>query len=225
MSFLQYRFHQDGSSDFTSRMNAIHRLKLATLSGGRIVLLGDSMVQAAHCADIAGHCAEFGLGGALTLDVLRFVREAGHFQRPQAFVLWVGINDLLHGRTPPAIKATMAAILGELEGSVPVLVSGLAPVNAARLGARSGLNRAIWHVNEGFRVAAASRERCHYVPFPDGPDPGSASLHVLFDCGDGLHLSRAGYAAWTAGIRMALALACPASPVELHRAEPDALWA
>lgn len=168
----------------------------ADAEAGRLLLIGDSQMQRLDGAALELPAYNFGIGG----DTMRHVaRRLGDYRQPgaaRAVVLWAGVNDLLHGREPDAVRAAFESAERAVPAETPLWLLSIAPV-AARP-ARPGLQAKIARTNA--LLARACRGRCRFVDLNARLAGEGGALRPAYDSGDGLHLNRAGHLAVSAAI-------------------------
>ncbi len=149
--------------------NAQNEAWLAQGGQARVLFLGDSITD--WLANGAGQpvwdnsfqplgAADFAVGGIGAAQVLWQV-EQGQVARaaPSVVVLLIGSNDLYVGRSPQAVAAGTAQIIGEIRGQLPGtrvlllgdLPRGQSPTDPLR-GQIAQLNRLLANLDDGNRV-------------------------------------------------------------------------
>ncbi len=169
---------------------------------GAVVFIGDSLTQSLAVSNISPNAFNYGIGSDTTLGVLQRLEVYRSLARAETVVLAIGVNDLKR-RDPDAIIENYQSILQRLPKQAAVVISALHPVDEKM---RSSLqtNRRIQQVNQGLRKladASATRAYCDITPQLAGAD---GNLKPAYHVGDGIHLSAAGYALWTAGLKAAI---------------------
>jgi lysophospholipase L1-like esterase len=143
-----------------------------------------------------------GFGGSAVADSAHFAPRLVTPHKPRAVVLYAGDNDVASGRTPEQVLADFRAFCSAVWKDVPgcrVLFVSIKPsvLRWKQFGEQTKANALV-------RDFCRTDERLTFVdivPLMLGPD--GAPRPELF-VKDGLHLSRAGYEAWTAAVKTAL---------------------
>jgi len=171
-------------------------------SPGRVVFLGDSITQRGDWEALFPELATLnrGIDGDTTQDVL--ARLDGAIDRPLAVNLLIGTNDLHTDKElkdPAGIVARLERIIAGIHGRAPgamVFVNSMMPRTAF-------FAPRIRALNERFRDVA-ERTGCVYVDLWPAlaDDAGALRKQYTFD---NLHLSPAGYDAWSEVLRPVLA--------------------
>ena len=193
----------DAMAHYHSRLAQMEKDVDATLTENRpvLVLLGDSISEGNPATVIAGHrVVNMGISGdkiAMEPDggVLRRIGVVAR-ARPAHVFLMIGVNDFWH--TPPkpleAAKQDYARVAAALTAAVPrarVWFLSTFPTG----GDKARMMADIRPLNDHVRALAA-RHGATYVDM--GPHLGDESGELRGDfTGDGVHLTPAGYAAWT----------------------------
>jgi lysophospholipase L1-like esterase len=169
---------------------------------GRVVFLGDSITEWTAWEDWfpALRTTNRGIGGQAIRDVAARLHSAIH--QPQAISLLIGTNDL-HGLGKSAKIADIAEQMRDLVRAIrtmapeaSLLINSVLP--------RSALFRdRIIELNGHYRKIAEANGATYVDVWPALAGPDGAILPALTV--DGLHLSIAGYKAWTDVLRPYLA--------------------
>jgi len=136
-----------------------------------------------------------GFGGSELSDAVKYATRVVVPHAPRIVVLYAGENDLDRGATPQAIDAEFVKFYDIIHTSLPntrLVVIGLKP-SLLRWKLRDGMHA----TNKLIRTHCESKPACAYV------DPWPAMIGVdgtpkpEFFVEDGLHMTPAGYKAWT----------------------------
>ena len=136
-----------------------------------------------------------GFGGSELADSARYASRVVVPHAPRIVVLYAGENDLNRGVTPDVISADFGSFSGVIRKSLPstrIVVIGLKP-SLLRWKLRDGMHE----TNKLIRTRCAADRNCVYVdPWPSmiGKD-GTPKPEFFVE--DGLHMTPAGYKAWT----------------------------
>ena len=136
-----------------------------------------------------------GFGGSELADSARYASRVVVPHAPRIVVLYAGENDLNRGVTPDVISADFGSFSGVIRKSLPstrIVVIGLKP-SLLRWKLRDGMHE----TNKLIRTRCAAERNCVYVdPWPSmiGKD-GTPKPEFFVE--DGLHMTPAGYKAWT----------------------------
>lgn len=137
-----------------------------------------------------------GYGGSIIADAVYFAERIVVPYRPRAVVLYAGGNDINRGLSPERVAADFRQFVVRVHSALPethIFCPALKPTLARR------------HLRDRMETAVRLiRQVCDEYPYAHfvdtrtpmlGPD-GEVRAELLAD--DGLHLSPAGYALWTA---------------------------
>lgn len=160
-----------------------------------VVFLGDSITEYGLWNEWfpALSVANRGIGGDTSSGVLARMGTAIGTQRLVS--LLIGTNDLAAGRTPEAIAATVAAIVGAVTQTAPassILINSVMPR------ARSYRDRVV-ELNGLLSSLAAAQGAAFLDLWPILSD-GDGAIRAEYSF-DRLHLTGAGYAAWVGALR------------------------
>lgn len=193
----------DALAHYHSRLAQMEKDVDATLTENRpvLVLLGDSISEGNPATVIAGHrVVNMGISGdkiAMEPDggVLRRIGVVAR-ARPAHVFLMIGVNDFWHTPRKPleAAKQDYARVAAALTAAVPgarVWFLSTFPTG----GDKARMMADIRPLNDHVRALAA-RHGATYVDM--GPHLGDECGELRGELtGDGVHLTPAGYAAWT----------------------------
>lgn len=182
-----------------------YQASLAPPDPGQLVVVGSSSIRRWERAaeDLAPWgVVQRGLGGAWMTDIAGFADTLVFASEPAAVVVFAGTNDLAGGSTVDEVDARTRCLLEQTWstlGRAPVLYLGVTPTPARW----DDWSRAA-ELNARMADLAADHPGVVYVDTPTAfLQTGSPPDAALFDA-DGLHLSPAGYALWTAVLTEAL---------------------
>ncbi len=189
---------------FNSMMTAEYQSEIAALeakyakkSTGNIVFYGSSSIRLwprlSH--DFPAISIEnFGFGGSTLADCAQFFERLIVPRKPRAIAFYAGDNDLFLGASPEEVWNSLRALLDgrdALLGAIPFAFLSIKPSPA-----RLQLLPAIIEANQWCWREIQGRENAIWVDvFAAMLDENRAPRRELY-AGDGLHLSRAGYAVW-----------------------------
>ncbi len=179
---------QPEPSPYGAESHRLFRAIDADAAPGRLLLIGDSQMQRLDTAVLALPAYNFAAGGDTMRDVARRVGAYRQPEKARAVVLWAGVNDLLRGRDPEAVRAAFVRAEAAIPSQTPIWLVSIAPVAAKP--ARPGLQRGIARANA--LLAGACRMRCRFIDVTGGLAGADGALRPAYDSGDGLHLNRAG---------------------------------
>src|SRR5688572_33001408 len=140
-----------------------------------------------------------GFGGSELADSVKYFSRVVVPHAPRIVVLYAGEHDLNRGVTPDVISADFGKFADVIRKSLPstrIVVIGLKP-SLLRWKLRDGMQQ----TNALIRSRCAADRDCTYVdPWPSmiGAD---GTPKPEFFVADGLHMTPAGYAAWTEMLR------------------------
>lgn len=179
---------QPEPSAYGAQSHRLFRAIDADAAPGRLLLVGDSQLQRLDTAALDLPAYNFAAGGDTMRDVARRIADYRQPGEAKAVVLWAGVNDLLRGRDPEAVRAAFEQAAAAIPARTPIRLVSIAPVGAKP--PRSDLQRAIARTNA--LLAQACRARCRFVDVTAGLAGADGALRPAYDSGDGLHLNRAG---------------------------------
>lgn len=165
---------------------------------GSVVFIGSSSI--ARWSNLAESFPSLkvvnrGFGGSELADSVRYASRVVVPHAPRIVVLYAGENDLNRGLAPDVISADFGKFTDVIRKSLPstrIVVIGLKP-SLLRWKLRDGMQQ----TNTLIRTRCAADGNCVYVdPWPVmiGKD-GTPTLEFFVE--DGLHMTPAGYKAWT----------------------------
>ncbi len=172
-----------------------------------IVMLGDSLTEAAPWSDLTGcrPIANRGIGGDTTARILARLDDVLAMQ-PRAVFLMAGVNDISLRVPSETTAKNFAAILDRLNAAkVQTFVHYVLPVAAGQR--RKSMNDEISALNATIARLIANRPDTTAVDLrPLVRGPGGALREEL--AWDGLHLSAQGYELWRDAIAAEIAKYC-----------------
>ena len=168
------------------------------VDSGALIFLGNSLTQQCEFAELFPNkkILNRGIVADVTDGVLARLDEVCR-HTPSKVFLEIGINDLLIGRTLTSTQQTLAAIVTSLQQKSPsttIFLQSLLPTNNMSVNRSSSLPDTIVAYNT-FLKKIALEKKCVYVDLYT-PFCNNRALDKRYDCGDGLHLSGAGYLLW-----------------------------
>jgi lysophospholipase L1-like esterase len=136
-----------------------------------------------------------GFGGSELADSVKYATRVVVPRAPRIVVLYAGENDLNRGVTPDVISADFGTFADVIRKSLPstrIVVIGLKP-SPLRWKLRDGMQQ----TNTLIRTRCAADRNCVYVdPWPVMIGKDGTPIPEFF-VEDGLHMTPAGYKAWT----------------------------
>ena len=183
-------------SVYVTQSHRLFRAIDADAEAGRLLLIGDSQMQRLDSAPLNRPAYNFAAGGDTMEHIGRRIADYRQPRTARAVVLWAGVNDLLRGREPEAVRAAFERAERAIPADRPLWLISIAPV-AARP-ARPDLQARIARTNA--LLAEACRARCRFVDLTARFAGEDGALRPSYDSGDGLHLNRAGHAVVSAAI-------------------------
>jgi len=144
-----------------------------------------------------------GFGGSMIADSTRYIGRIVVPYRPKLIVLYAGDNDVDGGHTPQQVIDDFKAFVSEVHRKLPRTVVAFVSIKPSI--ARAALWPRMRVANEGIAQWAATQESVRYVDIATKmlDVNGRPRPDLLRE--DGLHLSPAGYAIWTAELKPLLA--------------------
>lgn len=205
LCLIFFLFRSIGYSDFGSKpemtqfyknMVRHHTRTEGNIPDGAVVFIGDSMTQGLNCTSICSYAVNFGIGGDTTVGVLKRIPKYKSLKRASACVLAIGVNDLLR-RDNDEIRRNFDAILKAVPPHLPIVVSGVLPVDERVDNAWSGFNQRIRDLNGGIKsLCDAQASRCRFVDSGPRLVDTSGNLAEEYHEEDGVHLTANGYRIW-----------------------------
>lgn len=172
---------------------------------GGVVFAGSSTIRLWDLADSFPGVVPLnrGFGGSQMADLVRYAPRIILPYRPRTIVVYSGDNDIQAGKTPEAVAADFGALLGLIRVELPrarVVCLGIKP-SPARWDLYDRMRAANALIDAACR-ADGRAELIDLGPELLGPD---GRPRPEFYAADRLHLSPAGYRAWTDRLRPELA--------------------
>lgn len=106
---------QPEPSAYGAQSHRLFRAIDADAAPGRLLLAGDSQLQRLDTAALDMPAYNFAAGGDTMRDVARRIADYRQPGEAKAVVLWAGVNDLLRGRDPEAVRAAFE----QAEAAIP----------------------------------------------------------------------------------------------------------
>jgi lysophospholipase L1-like esterase len=191
-------------SPFHKSMVAIHMRQVPFVHKGTIMFFGDSCIQGLCVSAAANPSVNFGIGGDTTLGLLERLPSYLCLDRAGACVVEIGGNDLKI-RKNEEILSNYSRIIQAFPPKVPLVIIAVLPVDERARDDLPGRNERTEALNGGLKRLCSERGTdCLFldpaVEFADG----SGNLKKEFHEGDGIHLSREGYAVLIEKLRTAV---------------------
>jgi lysophospholipase L1-like esterase len=200
---------EDNETHFTphyQQMLTFHLRGDALLPPGRILFLGDSLMQGLPVSTITEIGVNYGIGSDDTRGLLHRLTQYDSLQVARAIVISVGINDLKH-TDDVASLARYRQILTRLPESVPAFCVALLPIDEpARKNWAGRTNRRISEYNRQLDKLC-TETGAGFVSVAETMRDNSGNLLPELHDGDGLHLNAAGNMLWGTQLRRALSAA------------------
>ena len=203
--YLKARFSPEpaGLDAHYDNMVAFHSRGDAALPAGRIILLGDSLVQGLPAAAISDLAVNYGIGGDTTVGLLQRLPQYQSLDTALAIFLAIGINDLLID-DDLKIEDRYQAVLDRLPEGVPIFCSAALPIDSTidrDWQGRTNERNQDW--NQRLKKLC-TEHGATYLPTPEALMSQSGLLQKDMHAGDGLHLNAKGNAIWAAWIKSAI---------------------
>lgn len=182
---------------------AIADFEKAPAVPGAVVFIGSSSIRfwETLATDLAPHAVvNCGFGGAHASHVVLFWKRAVPRHQPRAVVFYAGDNDLAVGKSVEETLGDVRTFVEQVRAELPRTQLYLLLVKHSPQ--RVNIDAGIDALNAGIRLlASAGVEVLDVDAVLRGPDGKPREALFRFD---GLHLSPAGYAAWTSVVKPAL---------------------
>jgi lysophospholipase L1-like esterase len=170
---------------------------------GAVLIIGDSHVQSLWAPAVHARAVNYGIGGDTSVGVAARLADYASLPRAAALVLAVGYNDLKR-REPAQLAQHYGELLQRLPPHLPVVCSGLLPIDERVRPDLAGLSERIRRANlELARLCSSPPHR--FVDMQTALADADGQLERALHDGDGVHLNARGYALWTERLREALA--------------------
>jgi lysophospholipase L1-like esterase len=163
-----------------------------------VVLLGDSITEGMPVTPGIGRSLNVGLAGLTARELPVTLSRYPSLDRAAAIVMTIGINDLCLERAAEAeLPGRIDRLAAALPRGVPLVWGAILPLDpvAARQHC-SAPNEAIGRTNGLIAKACAAMPGCTYVDAYAAMADPQGNLIPRYHVGDGIHLSKEGYAAW-----------------------------
>lgn len=169
-----------------------------------VIFIGDSITQGLCVSAVATPAVNYGIGGDTTAGLLSRLPVYGSLNRASSIVLAIGVNDLPY-RSNEAILSNYKTIVETLPPSVPVVISGVLPLDEkAREEWRNQNRERIAGLNEALAEIARNDPRLYFVDAGPFLTDSEGNLHRDLQYGDGIHLNSKGNEIWIRELRATL---------------------
>lgn len=159
---------------------------------GAAIFLGDSITQGLATAAVAPLSVNYGIGGAVSEELVIHIPRYGSLKRAGTVFLMVGINDLLHGKAA-GLAERLQTLSDLLPPDTAVVWSGVMPTYTGEVEPAQ-----IDEINRAIEAICQRRKLCTFVDTKAVLSPEGESLFT-----DGIHLNTDGYRKWIAALREA----------------------
>jgi lysophospholipase L1-like esterase len=168
---------------------------------GGVVFVGSSSIRLWNLAESFPdhHCLNRGFGGSRLTDVVKFMDRIVIPYKPRVVVLYAGDNDLAAQRTPTQIRDDYRSFVNHLHAALPeTLVVWISIKPSPK---RWALRELAEQANVLVRAEIERGRNQVEVDIWSAMLDASGQPRPELYADDQLHLSRAGYALWTARVR------------------------
>lgn len=173
------------------------------LPPGRVVFLGDSLIQGLPVSSVTELGINYGIGSDDSIGLLERLDVYPSIESAAAVVVAMGSNDINH-YDDLTFLANYEAVLDALPADVPVVCSAILPINeVAKENWLDLSNARIVSVNGELREMCEERGSL----FSDATEvvlDDDGNLDSAFHVGDGLHLNAEGNERWITVLQSAL---------------------
>ncbi len=193
------------AQDYGAR--TVHQARRATQLAGGLAVLGDSIVEDMAVGALHPGAENFGMGGDTVAQVAWRAARLD-LSGAGAVLLHAGINDW-NGQDFKGIGEAYARLLAAIPPGLPVIVSGILPVDPERAPRFAGVPERLGAAHAEIGAACATRPGCRFVTAGGvlaGPDGRLRPEHSI---GDGVHLNAGAYRLLAFSLRAALVDAAP----------------
>ena len=143
-----------------------------------------------------------GFGGSEIRDTTHFVDRILVPFEPKAIVFYAGDNDIAKKRTPEQVRDDFAAFVKAVRAKLPKAKIYYLPVKPSI--ARWSMYEVQTKANAHVKAACNAEKLLEYIDIVPVTLGADGKPKPEFFVKDGLHMSEAGYAAWTAVVKKAL---------------------
>lgn len=166
----------------------------ATVEPNSVIFFGDSLVQGLHTAAIAPVSVNYGVGSDTTSGLHKRLPLYQSIIEAKVIVIAIGVNDVRYGLSKEKILENYQQILQDLPADVPILMSGILPVDENINPDWRGFNQKISEINSALEAYADS-ENIFFMDITEQLIDSENNLANEFH-DDGLHLNGAGNQVW-----------------------------
>jgi len=168
---------------------------------GGVLFVGSSSIRLWHSLQAQFkhvRVVQRGFGGSRLLDCAEHVRELVVPYKPRLVVLYAGDNDLVEGRSPHDVMASLRAFVEGVRSALPGTRIAYMSIKPSPL--RAALIPQVREANGLARAYMAGDPELTYVDvFTAMLDAQGQPRQELFQA-DALHLNELGYAVWRAAL-------------------------
>jgi len=163
---------------------------------GAAIFIGDSLTQGLCVDAVFTPSVNYGIGSDTTHGVLKRIPKYKSLDRASIVIIEVGVNDLRR-RNNEEILSNYSSILNLLPAHLPVIISGVLPVNEDLANNATSHNVRIRELNSRLETLCESRKPlCTFVDSGRSLMDSSGNLSNRYQDGDGLHLNGEGNGVW-----------------------------
>ena len=166
----------------------------ATVQPGSIVFFGDSLVQGLHIPAIAPISVNYGVGSDTTSGLKKRLSLYESVSEAKAIVIAIGINDVRYGLSQEQILENYRQIIQDLPADIPILISGILPIDERLNPDWRGFNQKISEINTALE-AYANAENLLFINVTEQLIDTDKNLADQYH-DDGLHLNAVGNQVW-----------------------------
>lgn len=183
---------------------AAHVIQDRNLPKGCVVFIGDSISAEMELNGVDTAVINFSIISDNTEGLLWRIPQYKHLESAGTIVLEIGVNDL--SRYPDEkVITNYKKILELLPHSIPVIVSGILPVNEgllkrnfiSYLTGQKPTNARIKSMNNKLSELCQTYKKAYFIGVPSDWTDETGNMRGEYTY-DGLHLTRQGYGVWTA---------------------------
>ncbi len=186
------------------QMVRYHERMDSNVPDGAIIFIGDSITQGLYVSAVFTPSVNYGIGNDTTLGVLRRLSAYNSLKRAGACVVAIGVNDLRR-RDNEEILKNYSSIINALPANLPIIISGVIPVDERVKRELAETNKRIKVLNNGLKTLCDSYGKiCIFTDSGPGLIDSSGNLKEEYHEGDGIHLNGEGNAAWIKDLKSAV---------------------
>ncbi len=189
------RMRQTEVTGHYSHMVRLHARMDDNVPDGAVIFIGDSITQGLCVSAVVPLSVNYGISSDTTAGLLKRLPTYRSMKRAGAIVVAVGINDMAD-RTNEEILRNYLSIAEQMPKNVPVIFSGVLPVDEKTHNWFQGWNQRIQALNADLKSFIGRSKNLFFVDAGYLLADAEGNLAHEYHVGDGLHLNSKGNAIW-----------------------------